>query len=49
MCMTLGGRVSELIFFNKFSTGAQDDLRKVTDNAYAQVYMSIINLLNIFF
>jgi AFG3 family protein len=37
MCMTLGGRVSEVLFFNKISTGAQDDLRKVTDIAYAQV------------
>ena len=40
MCMTLGGRVSEIIFFNKISTGAQDDLRKVTDIAYAQVNFS---------
>ncbi|XP_067650760.1 mitochondrial inner membrane m-AAA protease component AFG3L2-like [Haliotis asinina] len=37
MCMTLGGRVSEHIFFNRITTGAQDDLRKVTQNAYAQV------------
>jgi AFG3 family protein len=37
MCMTLGGRVSEVIFFNKITTGAQDDLIKVTKNAYAQV------------
>jgi len=37
MCMTLGGRISELIFFNKLSTGAQDDLRKITQLAYAQV------------
>ena len=37
MCMTLGGRVAEILFFNKISTGAQDDLRKVTDIAYAQV------------
>lgn len=37
MCMTLGGRISEIIFFNKISTGAQDDLRKVTQLAYAQV------------
>ncbi|XP_076469956.1 mitochondrial inner membrane m-AAA protease component AFG3L2-like [Babylonia areolata] len=37
MCMTLGGRVSEQIFFNRITTGAQDDLRKVTQNAYAQV------------
>ncbi|XP_053739185.1 AFG3-like protein 2 [Synchiropus splendidus] len=37
MCMTLGGRVSEEIFFNRVTTGAQDDLRKVTQSAYAQV------------
>lgn len=36
MCMALGGRVSEMIFFNKLSTGAQDDLRKITQSAYAQ-------------
>ena len=37
MCMTLGGRVSEQIFFDRITTGAQDDLSKVTKNAYAQV------------
>uniref|UniRef100_A0A8D0HA35 AFG3 like matrix AAA peptidase subunit 2 n=1 Tax=Sphenodon punctatus TaxID=8508 RepID=A0A8D0HA35_SPHPU len=37
MCMTLGGRVSEQIFFGKITTGAQDDLRKVTQSAYAQI------------
>jgi AFG3 family protein len=37
MCMTLGGRISELIFFKKLSTGAQDDLSKITKSAYAQV------------
>ncbi|CAG8478177.1 14518_t:CDS:2 [Gigaspora rosea] len=37
MCMTLGGRVSEQIFFNIVTTGAQDDLQKVTKMAYAQV------------
>ena len=44
MCMTLGGRVSEQIFFGKITTGAQDDLKKVTQSAYAQVG-SIITLL----
>uniref|UniRef100_A0A8P4GEY4 AAA+ ATPase domain-containing protein n=1 Tax=Dicentrarchus labrax TaxID=13489 RepID=A0A8P4GEY4_DICLA len=34
MCMTLGGRVSEEIFFGRITTGAQDDLRKVTQSAY---------------
>lgn len=37
MCVALGGRVSEEIFFNKITTGAEDDLRKVTEMAYAQV------------
>ncbi|XP_031827908.1 AFG3 like matrix AAA peptidase subunit 2 [Nomia melanderi] len=37
MCMTLGGRVSEEIFFGRITTGAQDDLQKITQNAYAQV------------
>jgi AFG3 family protein len=37
MCMTLGGRASEQIFFNSITTGAQDDLQKVTKMAYAQV------------
>ncbi|KHN80405.1 AFG3-like protein 2 [Toxocara canis] len=37
MCMTLGGRVSEEIFFGRITTGAQDDLLKITQMAYAQV------------
>ncbi|CAH0546652.1 unnamed protein product [Brassicogethes aeneus] len=37
MCMTLGGRVSEEIFFKRITTGAQDDLKKVTQSAYAQI------------
>lgn len=37
MCMTLGGRASELIFFGKLSTGARDDLSKVTQLAYSQI------------
>ncbi|KAI8916189.1 peptidase family M41-domain-containing protein [Gorgonomyces haynaldii] len=37
MCMTLGGRVSEELFFNSITTGAQDDLDKVTKTAYAMV------------
>lgn len=35
--MTLGGRVSEEIFFKRITTGAQDDLKKVTESAYAQI------------
>jgi len=37
MCMTLGGRAAERIFFGKVTTGAQDDLQKVTKSAYAQI------------
>ncbi|TPX56892.1 hypothetical protein PhCBS80983_g04213 [Powellomyces hirtus] len=37
MCMTLGGRASEKIFFESITTGASDDLQKVTKMAYAQV------------
>jgi len=37
MCTTLGGRCAERIFFNKITNGAQDDLQKVTQLAYAQV------------
>jgi cell division protease FtsH len=35
--MTLGGRASEEIFFNKISTGAQNDLQQITRTAYAMV------------
>ncbi|XP_072926321.1 mitochondrial inner membrane m-AAA protease component paraplegin isoform X2 [Hemitrygon akajei] len=35
MCMALGGRVAEAITFNKVTTGAQDDLQKVTKVAYS--------------
>lgn len=37
ICMTLGGRAAEQVFFGKISTGAADDLKKVTKIAYAQV------------
>ncbi|XP_077232317.1 uncharacterized protein LOC143868681, partial [Tasmannia lanceolata] len=37
MCMALGGRAAELIVFNHLSTGAQDDLKKVSDMAMAQI------------
>jgi AFG3 family protein len=37
MCMTLGGRAAEDIIFNKISTGAQNDLERVTRMAYAMV------------
>lgn len=37
ICMTLGGRCSEQIFFNKVTTGAGDDLRKVTSWVYGMI------------
>jgi AFG3 family protein len=37
MCMTLGGRVAEDIVFNKISTGAQNDLQRITNMAYGMV------------
>lgn len=43
MCMTLGGRVSEQIFFDTITTGAADDLQKVTKMAYAQITMYGMN------
>uniref|UniRef100_A0A8C6MJT3 SPG7 matrix AAA peptidase subunit, paraplegin n=1 Tax=Nothobranchius furzeri TaxID=105023 RepID=A0A8C6MJT3_NOTFU len=37
MCMALGGRAAEALTFNRVTTGAQDDLRKVTRVAYSMV------------
>jgi AFG3 family protein len=37
MQMMLGGRVAEEIFFDTITTGAGDDLRRVTQLAYSQV------------
>ena len=37
MCSTLGGRAAEQLVFNKVSSGAQNDLEKVTKQAYAMV------------
>ncbi|XP_064610395.1 paraplegin-like [Liolophura sinensis] len=37
MCMALGGRAAEAIVFNHITTGAQDDLKKVTQMAYDQI------------
>lgn len=37
ICMTLGGRASEEIFFGKISTGASNDLQQITRMAYAMV------------
>src|SRR6476661_51993 len=37
ICMTLGGRASEDLFFHKISTGAQNDLQQITRIAYSMV------------
>jgi cell division protease FtsH len=37
ICMTLGGRASEMLNFKKISTGAQNDLQQVTRIAYSMV------------
>ena len=39
--MALGGRVAESLVFNRVTTGAQNDLEKVTKMAYAQVIISV--------
>ncbi|HNL85375.1 MAG TPA: ATP-dependent zinc metalloprotease FtsH, partial [Chitinophagales bacterium] len=37
LCMTLGGRAAEDIVFGKISTGAQNDLERITKLCYAMV------------
>ena len=37
MVMTLGGRAAEQIFFEKVSTGAQNDLERITKFAYGMI------------
>jgi AFG3 family protein len=37
MCVTLGGRAAEDIIFGKISTGAQNDLERITKLAYSMV------------
>ncbi|XP_065915326.1 mitochondrial inner membrane m-AAA protease component paraplegin-like isoform X2 [Dysidea avara] len=37
ICMALGGRAAEAIVFRRISTGAEDDLRRVTEMAQRQV------------
>lgn len=39
MCMLLGGRAAENLIFGRVTTSAEDDLKKVTKSAYAQVQM----------
>ena len=37
MCATLGGRAAEEVFLGRISTGASNDLERVTKQAYAMV------------
>jgi len=37
MCMTMGGRVAEDLTFGRISTGAQNDLERITKLSYAMV------------
>ncbi|WP_442592258.1 ATP-dependent zinc metalloprotease FtsH [Pedobacter sp. AW31-3R] len=37
LCMTMGGRVAEDLVFGKISTGAQNDLERITKLSYAMV------------
>jgi len=43
MCMTMGGRVAEDVIFGKISTGAQNDLERLTKLAYAMIAMYGMN------
>jgi ATP-dependent Zn protease len=43
--MTLGGRVSEEIFFGEITTGAQDDLQKITKMAFEVSHLGAYVLL----
>lgn len=43
LCMTMGGRVAEDIIFNKISTGAQNDLERITKLSYAMVTLYGMN------
>ncbi|MDR1723033.1 MAG: ATP-dependent zinc metalloprotease FtsH [Tannerella sp.] len=46
MCATLGGRAAEEIFLGEISTGASNDLERVTKQAYAMVvYFGMSNKL----
>lgn len=39
ICVALGGRIAEDMFFKKITTGASDDIKKVT-----QIAQSIVNI-----
>ena len=37
MCLYFGGRVTESLVFNRFTTRSEQDLKKITNLAYAQI------------
>ncbi len=43
MCVTMGGRVAEEIIFGRISTGAQNDLERITRMAYGMVTLYGMN------
>jgi cell division protease FtsH len=43
MCVSIGGRVAEEIIFGKISTGAQNDLERITRMAYGMVTLYGMN------
>lgn len=43
MCMTMGGRVAEDLTFGKISTGAQNDLERITKLSYAMITLYGMN------
>ncbi|XP_065832652.1 mitochondrial inner membrane m-AAA protease component paraplegin-like [Oscarella lobularis] len=43
MCVLLGGRAAEALTFRKITTGAHDDLKKVTELAYVQIQVFGMN------
>lgn len=43
VCMALAGRAAEEIFFGKVTTGASDDLRRVTDLVYSTIQLYGMN------
>lgn len=45
MCMALGGRAAENLIFNSITSGAQNDLEKVTKIAYSQVNFNYLWLI----
>ena len=47
ICALLGGRVAEEMFFDSVTSGAYDDLAKVTEMAYNQVLISVYTYIDL--